>query len=214
MEWDFHVGGIEDGIIQVLSSAIVAPASDGYVKTIATYGGELDAERLRAALSDLLPQLPLILVSYGDGEDAPNPAVPRVQGQPFIVNHKCTFSVVCCDDDARGERTRRRGTGTTPGGVYRMIADARRLLSGLQFRKMAGEEEALLNAAPLLPSGVEYVARLAEVTAYAQHFDTSFSYTIPDRRDEPVEGVSITPTVTTKDGSQMGRNLPGVVLVQ
>lgn len=210
-EFDFHVGGIEDGIVQVLKESVVAP--NGYVKTVGTYGGELDAERLRGALDALLPQLPLILVSYGDGEDAPNPAVPRVGGEPFIVEHRCTFSVICCSGDARGEQVRRRGT-EAGGGVYKMLADARRLLAGLLFRKMEGEENVLLNAAPLLPSGVEYVARLADLTAYAQHFDTSFSYMIPDRRKAPVTGVSITPSATMMEDSRMRDNLPGVVLVQ
>lgn len=202
-EWDYQVVGIESGILQVLTSALGGP--EGYVRTLMAYNGELDEKRLREAINDLLPTFPLMLVTYTDGDDETNPAVPPVAGETFVVSHKCTFSVICCSDDARGESARKVG-------VYKMVADARRLLSGLKFSKTEGDERVLLNELPLTPSGVEYLARLPELTAYAQHFDTNFRWETPDRR-VVVEGESIMTSAAPMGDSRMQRNLPGVVIV-
>ncbi len=203
-EWDYQVSGIENGILQVLTSALSGQA--GYVRTVTPYNGEIDSKRLREAIEDLLPTFPLMLVSYTDGDDDPSPAESPVAGASFVINHKCTFSVICCSDDARGEGVRKLG-------VYKMVADARRLLSGLKFSRLEGTESVLLNELPLTPSGVEYIARLPELTAYAQHFDTNFRYETPDRR-VTVQGENITTGVeTTEDSRMRGDNLPGVFMV-
>jgi phage gp37-like protein len=208
-EFDYVVGGIEDGMIQVLKDAIVLPVDGGYVKTISTYAGELDKDTLRAALAELVGSLPLILVCYSDGEDKALPATPPVAGEPFVVTHECSFSVICCSDDARGEKTRRRGAA----GVYKMLADARRLLSGLRFTKMEGGVKVLLNSLPMTPAGVDYIARLPDLTAYAQHFDTTFSYETQDRRVVR-PGVNITASVVVRgEGSLVTRDESGVVAV-
>lgn len=208
-EFDYVVGGIEDGIIQVLSDALLAPR--GYLRTIQTYGGSLDAETLRSALGELVGSLPVIYVCYADGEDKPNPQTPPVAGEPFVVTHSCSFSIIACSDDARGEKARRRGS---EGGAYKMLADARRLLSGLQFSKQEEDAKVLLNDLPLTPAGVDYIARLPDLTAYAQHFDTTFKYQTPDRHTVR-EGTSIDSTVVVRDeGSQApAQGAPGVVTV-
>jgi phage gp37-like protein len=203
-QWDYHILGIESGILQVLTNALGGP--DGYVRTLSAYNGELDEKRLREVINDLLPTFPLMLVTYTDGDDDTNPAVPVVAGEPFVISHKCTFSVLCCSDDARGE-------GARKAGVYKMMADARRLLSGLKFSKTEGEDSVLLNELPLTPSGVEYLARLPELTAYAQHFDTNFRWETPDRR-VVVAGESITTSAEPMGESRPRQNLPpGVVIV-
>jgi phage gp37-like protein len=210
-EFDFHVLGIEDGIIKVLTDAM--GGGGGYVRTITTYGGELDAETLRKVISEIVPNLPMIFVSYGDGEDVLSADVPRVGAEPFFIEHRCTFSVICCTQDARGEMEGRRGVGGK-AGVYKMLADVRRHLTGLRFLKPDGEDAVMLNTEPLTPSGVEYVARLTDLTAYAQLFDTRFKYATPDRRTPPVTGMSITPTVEpTEDSRMQAKNLPGVVFI-
>lgn len=209
-EFDFHLGGIEDGIIQVLTSLRVPT---GYIKTIETYGGELDAKQLREALDALQGAMPLALVSYADGDDVPSPATSPTHGESFVVQHRCTFSVICCSDDARGERARRRGTNAQTKGVYAMLADARRLLSGLKFQKQDGEETVLLNTLPLTPAGVSYIARIPELTAYAQHFDTTFSYRTPDRH-VVVPGESVEVGVAPAEGSRpRSHQVPGVITV-
>lgn len=198
-EFDYHLGGIEDGIIELLSALLVS-RPDGYVKTVGTYGGELDSKQLREALDDLLPNLPLMLVSYADGADVPSPATSPTRGEPFVIQHRCTFSVICASDDARGEKERRRGTAVTKG-VYAMLADARRLVSGWHLQKPDGDEVVLLNTLPLTPSGVDFIARLPGLTAYAQHFDTTFSYLTPDRH-VVVPGESVAVGAEPAEGSR------------
>jgi len=53
-EFDFYVGGIEDGIIGVLTEVYKAPA--GYLKDIGSYGGELDEDTLRKFIDQLAPR--------------------------------------------------------------------------------------------------------------------------------------------------------------
>jgi phage gp37-like protein len=195
LEWDEAVSGIEDGIIAVLQTLSVKQG--GYVKEIASYAGELDSETLRRAVSQISPRFPLFLVSYTDGEDKQIPAVASVYGEPRIWEHTCTFSVIACDNDARGDRTRRRGAGEKPG-LYKLISDARRLLAGLQLFATIDEggetHNFLLTFDPLKLDGAEYVARLPAMTAYAQHFTTRFKWCETDRRKAgvPVEEIIVT----------------------
>jgi len=175
-DFEFFVGGIEDGIIQILTQRLKAP--EGYLKAIDTYGGELDADTLKKFVSELAPRFPLALVAYGDGEDKMMPATAPVFGEPRIWQHSCHFTVLTCDDNARGERKQRRGASDRPG-VIKMISDVRDILAGLKFRK----EGELLTYDPLKPGGVEYIARLPGLTAYASHFETYWRWTEPDRRE-------------------------------
>ena len=95
--FEFIVGGIEDGIIQVLTDKL-KPSSEnpsGYLKTVATYGGELDEQTLRKFVDELTPRFPLMLVAYGDGEDKEVPATSPVFGEPRIFRHDC--SGVCSE---------------------------------------------------------------------------------------------------------------------
>ena len=113
--FDFFISNIEDGILAALRSEL------DYVKDFATYGGELDSEQLRRALGELTSRLPLILVSYGDGQDVQDPRTAAVMDEPRIYRHDCTFTVICCSGDARGDLARRRNAT----GTYKMIADVR-----------------------------------------------------------------------------------------
>jgi len=203
-EFDFFVGGIEDGITEILWAALGSAAEPpGYLNEIAMYGGELDEKVLKQFIDELTPRFPLMLVTYGDGEDDLAPATAPVFGEPRIWRHDCTFSVICCSDDARGETDQRRGVG----GAYQMVADARRLLAGRQLKK----EGTLLTFEPLRPSGVEYLARLPQLTAYSVHFDTYFKWTEPDRRAAgiPVEGLIF--DVTPLGGPTRPGGKPGVI---
>jgi phage gp37-like protein len=179
--FSFHVGGIEDGMV-----AALAEYCTSYKPEVATYGGELDQKNLREALSQLESRFPLYLVSYGDGEDVlRSPLGPETKA-PREYEHRCSFSVIPCHDNARGEEERRRGGSGATVGVYDMIEDAQTALWGLQFAAVIGEgddaETIILNSEPLRPGGVEYIAHLPELTAYAVHFETHFVYATPDRR--------------------------------
>jgi len=206
--FDFHIGGIEDGIVAALSQSLLI-ANGGYMKVIQTYGGELDSDTIKSAISQLALSFPLMLVAYGDGKDVRFPATPMVgrdagfpivpisnpqpvlQAVPQNYKHECSFSVICCSADARGELERRRGvTVSAPGvsspGVYKMLADVRDAISGLKFQATDQESNVvLLNSDPMVPVGVEFIARLPQMTAYAQHFLTAFQYSSRDRTTAP-----------------------------
>jgi hypothetical protein len=199
--FEFFVGGIEDGILEVLKAGMA------YVKEFATYGGELDSAKLREALGALTPRFPLVLASYSDGNDVLDPQTSALPGAPMRFRHDCGFSVIVCAADARGERQRRRGAGI---GAYKMLSDVRELLSGWQFKVPVGNERVLLNPQPFIPAGVEYIARLPDLTAYTQHFDTYFRYTTPDRRaaSKPVAGLNFGVSPAGEAGGPGGS--PGV----
>ena len=204
--FSFHVGGIEDAIVAALTAYC-----EGYKPDVATYGGELDAKNLREALSQLQSRFPLFLVSYGDGEDIlRSPLGPEV-GAPREYLHKCSFTVICASDNARGEQERRRGA-LADVGVYDMIEDAQTALWRMQFvAAMEGGEKIILNPDPLDPAGVEYIAHLPELTAYAVHFETGFIYATPDRREA---GSMVQEIAIRIFPGSAGRNIdrPGVTL--
>lgn len=204
-EFDFFVGGIEDGMIELLWQELGAAADPpGYLNQIAAYSGELDEGTLKRFVNELTPRFPLMLVTYGDGDDKLMPATSPAYGEPRIFQHGCTFSVFCCSDDARGEADQRHG-------VYEMLADARKHLAGRQLRKLNGADQVLLTLEPLRISGVEYLARLPGLTAYVQHFDTYFKWTEPDRRvaGQPVDSLIFDVTPLNAPGAP--GELPGVV---
>src|ERR1700754_52079 len=183
LTFDQIIGGIEDGIIAVLQGAFVLSPDNpnGYLKTVASYGGEMESLDVQEALDVLTPQLPALFVAYGAGEDTLNPPTqPAIYGEPRHFRHDCGFTIICCDDNARGEKERRRGA---PGavGVYRMISDIRLAVGGLQFRATLGSESKIINPEPLRYAGVDHIARLKDLTAYAVHFGTWFRYSEPDR---------------------------------
>jgi hypothetical protein len=209
--FDFFVGGIEDGIVEALEPLHVK-SDGGYVKTIASYGGELDSDNIKRALGELTPRLPIMLAAYGDGEDVESPATAPVPPTlPRLFRHDCTFTVLCCSGDARGERARRRGAGSSVG-IYRMIADVWERIAGLQFKIMDGDETVLLNPEPMKPSGIEYLARLPQLTAYSVHFDTYFRYETPDR--SKADPMLVRELVFEVDNTfeKGDANLPGVVI--
>lgn len=185
-DFEFFVGGIEDGIIELLNNTygFREDNRNGYLKTIDTYGGELDDKVLAQYIEQLTPMFPLALVAYGDGGDKLAPATSPAFEAPRRWRHDCTFSVICCDDNFRGEREQRRGDNALPG-VIQMLSDARDELAGRQLRK----DGTLLTLEPLRLAGVEFIARLPQLTAYVQHFDTYFDWTEVDRRaaGTPVE---------------------------
>jgi hypothetical protein len=208
--FSFKVGGIEDGIVAALAAYCTS-----YKPDVATYAGELDPKNLREALGSLSARFPLYLVSYGDGEDVlRSPLGPDI-GAPREYLHKCGFSVICCDDNARGEAARRRGA-TGHVGVWQLIEDAQTALTRMQFvavieHEDADDEKVLLNTEPLNPAGIEHITQLSELTAYAVHFDTAFLYTTPDRR-QPGAAVQEIEIEIFPSGHGSNTSRPGVLL--
>lgn len=208
-DFEFYVAGIEDGFIEVLQAAV--GGEHGYLNDIATYkGGELDEKNLKAFIDQLTPRFPLMLVAYGEGEDTLSPAISSAYGQPRIFRHTCTFGVICCDDNARGETERRRGVEGAPGspGVIKMLSDGRDALGGLQLKK----DGVLLTIEPLTIAGVRYLARLPGLTAYIQDFDAYFNWIEPDRRGATIDVSDLIFEVGSTRGPNEPGRLPGVVI--
>lgn len=211
LSFDQIIGGIEDGIIAALQAAVGVAVEDGYVKTVTSYGGEMESGEVVEALRTLMPRLPVLFVAYGSGEDTLNPATqPALAGEPRHFRHDCGFTVICCDNNARGEKSRRRGA---PGavGLYKMMGDVKQFIGGLQFRGTIGDESRILNSEPMRWAGVDHIARLNDLTAYAVHFGTWFRYSEQDRTQPGplVQELIITIENTFPKGES---NLPGVVL--
>jgi len=203
--FSFIVGGIEDSMIAALKLYC-----EDYKPDVAAYGGELDAKNLREALEHLQPRFPLFLVSYGDGKDSFQTALGPEIGAPRQYRHDCGFEVVCCSNNARGESDRRRGA-LGDVGVNEMIEDTHAALDRLQFAAVVGDEKFLLNQEPLNPVGVEYIAHMSEMTAYAVHFDTYFFWVTPDRR-EPASSIQEIEIELFPSTGGTNSDRPGVVL--
>jgi hypothetical protein len=226
--FEFYVGGIEDGCIEVLQAAV--GGADGYLNEIGTYSGELDEKTLKAFIDELAPRFPLMLVAYGEGADVLMPAISSAFGQPRIFRHDCTFGVVCCDNDARGETERRRGVEGAAGspGVIKMLSDARDALGGLQLWKAGDDFEygiaeygsaepgapgkELLTFDPLTIAGVRYLARLPGMTAYIQDFETYFKWEEPDRRGKGTKVTNLDFEAQTTNQPGKPGALPGVIV--
>ncbi|MBA3242470.1 MAG: DUF1834 family protein [Acidobacteria bacterium] len=203
--FSFIVGGIEESMIAALKEYCKE-----YNPDVSAYGGELDAKNLREALEHLQPRFPLYLASYGDGKDTFQTALGPEIGAPHQYRHDCSFTVICCSNNARSEGARRRGA-LGDVGVWEMVEDAQTALSRMQFVVVVGEEKFLLNQEPLNPAGVEYIAHLPEMTAYAVQFDTYFFWVTPDRR-EPASSVQEIEIELFPSTGGTNSDRPGVVL--
>lgn len=209
-DFEFYVGGIEDAILQLLENEM-KPLG---VKTFATYSGELsDPAKVKEAIGALSPKFPLVLVSYGDGEDKQIPVVSPVLGEPIPFRHDCSFIVICASADARGDSARRRGqlVGNKRIGCYKMLSKVRETLSGLQIKAVCEGEEVLLTYAPLMPTANEYIARLPDITAYAVPFATYFKWLSKDRSEAGIAVEEFVLDVESLNTSgDQNNNLPGV----
>jgi phage gp37-like protein len=188
-DFEFFIGGIEDEILRILE-AEMKPMG---VMNFAAYAGELDAESVKKTISSITAKFPLILVAYTDGLDKQDPPVSAIFGESRIYEHECCFAVICAANDPRGGDAQRRGAlvGDKKIGTYKMLAKVRQVLSDLQLTITDGGDEVLLNTTPLMPSATQVIARLPNMTAYAQIFDTEFIWQTEDRSQAgtPVEAV-------------------------
>lgn len=204
-DFEFHIKGLENAILNILKSGDSSaniPAMTG-VKDFATYSGELDRDNIIAALQSMVNRFPLVMVAYGSGLDKRKAATGLIDKEPIENEHSCGFIVVVASQDLRGEKHRRVS-------LYKMIADVRRLLGGIQFETEFDNETVMLNHAPLLPTGVECISRLKDLTAYAVHFATMFHEWLPDRRVVPANIQEIGLNVFVENNNLPDFNLPGV----
>lgn len=211
-DFEFYVGGIEDTILTLLETEM-KPLG---VKTFASYSGELDSENLKQALGALTPKFPLVMVSYADGRDTQDPKTPAIFGRSLHYRHDCSFAVICASSDARGETARRRGQLNKGKriGTYQMLAAVREILSGLNLIIDIDNEKTDLTNQPLLPIGIEYIARIPNVTAYAAIFDTYFRYSTPDRTQAGIDVTEFTLNVESLNDTEIEElQLPGVEVI-
>lgn len=220
--FEFYVAGIEDGILAVLET----PLKEIGVRAFETYSGELDSANLKEALGALSPKFPLVLASYTDGADTPDPKMAPVANRSLHFRHDCSFAVICITNDARGERARRRGKPVKhrTTGCYQMISEVRDLIGGLRLQKtvdntdleLYGEplylgEVRTLTVMPLMPVAVEHIARMPNMTAYAAIFETAFRWQTKDRQGPALNVSEIEIGVEAlNEAGTGGENLPGV----
>ncbi|HEX8747393.1 MAG TPA: hypothetical protein VF717_09340 [Pyrinomonadaceae bacterium] len=210
--FDYHVRGIEDGIITAIK------AQSGVAsEAVRPYKGELDQEELKkeskSALKSLISRLPFYLIAYAAGYDTSDGSGPIFPGDEIVRVHRCTFTVLCCGSDWRGEAAEKIG-------VAKMIATAQAAVVGRQFVKTeeiegGGVEEVILNLDVMTvsedPPNPEYVVRLPELTAYAVHFDTMFKYLAADVvPDVPIEIEQINFSLGVRNAPHPETDAPGV----
>ncbi|HEX8564135.1 MAG TPA: phage protein Gp37 [Pyrinomonadaceae bacterium] len=222
--FELHINSIEDAILATLAAQIPS------VKQIELYTGELDAapeDDIKRVLQQLKTKFPLILAGYTDGKDTEDPASGRSFGDPLVFRHNCSFIVFCCAGNVRGASAQKRGRVASVGvrpeiGVVEMISQVREALSGLQFLKTITTSaegvtpavtEELALCSPLIPVGVEYVAKMPNITVYAVIFDTYFRWSSKDRTAQGinVDEIILQVDVTTKP-SQSQNGKPGVTV--
>ena len=128
-------------------------------------------------------------------------------GDPIEVKHECEFVVIVASNDVRGQEERRQGE------IYKLIDQADMLLGGLQFEvEVENGAIEMLNCEPFVPAGVAPVVLDPELTAYAAHFRTAFSYWTPDRRTKTVGTADeILLGITPNNQPTAQTNLPGVI---
>lgn len=179
LDFNFYVSGLEQSILGLLrdgNDELNQTGMKDYVKDFATYSGELDdRDTLINALKALHARFPLVLSAYGSGSDQRKAATGLARDDAIEFEHRCGFVVIVASTDLRGEKSRK-------GTAYRMVADVRQLLGGVQFEVELEGVTQLLNHSPFEYAGVETIGRLKDLTAFAVHFATAFHEWTPNRR--------------------------------
>jgi len=111
------IGAIENAILKRIWDN--RAALGGYVRAVASYGGEFDNP---ASLAEIVKQFPCFVVAFV-GCPAPTDAgANRWEYEPI-------FAVMAIAKNYRNEAAQRQGAGTEIG-TYQMVRDARELLAG------------------------------------------------------------------------------------
>lgn len=106
----YDIKDIEDGFLAALGQLVTA----GAVRTLESYGGQLDEERLEKETL----RWPAVYVIWGGSEAKETNRMDALQAR---------VSVIFCDRSLRGEAAARRGAAET-SGLYSIMGQARGLL--------------------------------------------------------------------------------------
>lgn len=214
----FFITGIQDGLKTVLEAA--HGGAQGYLKALEVYGGARDDNSIRDFVAQMTPSFPAGLVVFGDAVKKMDPATSPAFGEPRTFRVDCVFTVICCDDNMRGQVERQRGDAGSPG-VIKIFSDTSETLSGLYLARRGNatvvvppgrepaEGDVLLTDGPLTPTDDRYL-ELPGLTCYGSDFETFFHWTEPDRREEEVHVVEVDLTFGPADRAEQPSQLPGV----
>jgi len=108
---------IENAIVAHIAAANAAGGLGYRLKTIASYGGQFDADIVKIAI-----QFPAVYVTFG-GEPRPT----AIGGGQF--EHRPVFALIIGTRNARNEGATRHGSGAETGS-FQIIADIRAMLAG------------------------------------------------------------------------------------
>lgn len=151
---------IEDAIL-----ARIAGAKLPYLKTLATYGGELDDD-----LGEAVRRFPAAWVAFkGEGESQ------RLTTSGSVYRIPSTWVVLVAARNLRNEAATRRGDKVRVGS-YQMLLDVRALLAGQDFgldigNLRPGRTQSLTNA-KFQGQGM---------SVYAQEWHTMYDYRVTER---------------------------------
>ncbi|GAB6124324.1 DUF1834 family protein [Humidesulfovibrio idahonensis] len=151
---------IEDAIL-----ARIAGAKLPYLRTLATYGGELDE-----GLGEAVRRFPAVWTAFkSEGEGVPLNTAKSVYRIP------ATWVVFVAARNLRNEAATRRGDKVKVG-TYQMLKDVRALLAGQDFGL------AIDNLRPgRVQSMVSAKYRGQGVSVYAQEWNTRYDYRVTER---------------------------------
>lgn len=143
----YEIADIEDGFIAALGSLKTA----GTIRTLETYGGQLDVERLE----DLTINFPAIYVIWG-GFTATE--------MKRSLDEKHRVSLIFAHRNLRGEAAARRGAAGEATGVYAIMVQARGMLHKRRVVDWPGWTPAkLIRATPLAYTGEGGIAIYEQV---------------------------------------------------
>lgn len=156
---------IEDAIIRRLGEAGLP-----YLRTVATYGGELDGDTRQVVRA-----FPAVWVAFkGEGDPAP------VGTSRTVWHVPATWVVLVAARNLRNEAATRKGDAVQVG-TYQMLEDVRALLMCQDFTEQGAAQG--LEMDPLRPGRTRslYNGRLQDqgVSVYAQEWHTRYALRLP-----------------------------------
>lgn len=154
------ISSIEDAIM-----ARIAGAKLPYLKTVATYGGELDDD-----LTQVIRRFPAVWVAFqaeGEGQ--------KLTTSGHVYRIPATWVVLMAARNLRNEAATRKGDHVNVG-TYQMLLDLRALLAGQDFG---------LEIDNLRPGRVRSLTNARfqgqGVSVYAQEWHTKYDYRVAER---------------------------------
>jgi len=182
---------VDIAAIEAAMLARIAGAKLPYLRTVATYGGELDE-----GLTEAVRQFPAVWLAFkAMGEGQPVNTAKSVYRAP------ATWVVFVAARNLRNEAATRKGDRVRVG-TYQMLADVRALLAG---------QDLGLDIDNLRPGRVQSMVNARfqgqGVSVYAMEWHTRVDYRVFERgTGQPTTGADGQPTPTLPELSQIGIN--------